>query len=253
MVETLRALGVATERKDSQKDEAMPSVPILGKSFAEVVNLQNRKGRSVARVEVSHKDLSQNLKRLDHCLVGSWDPKSVKGDDLRSWGTQMAQTWGLKGNLGLAKLERGKVLLEFEMVVEAEKALNLGGILLGKTFLQLEKWSPRTGCPMKREKKNEAWVRIVGLPISLWDQAILRKVGEKCGGFLAIDSQTEKLEELQWARILVKLNGDDILSVVEIGVEGVCYSLTLWWEVRPVMRLLPAERRGKNNGAERRG
>ena len=135
MVETLRALGVATERKESQKDEAMPSVPILGKSFAEVVNLQNRKGRSVARVEVSHKDLSQNLKRLDHCLVGSWDPKSVKGDDLRSWGTQMAQTWGLKGNLGLAKLERGKVLLEFEMVVEAEKALNLGGILVGKTFL----------------------------------------------------------------------------------------------------------------------
>ena len=58
---------------------------------------------------------------------------------------------------------------------------------------------------------------------------------------------------MQWARILVKLNGDDILSVVEIGVEGVCYSLTLWWEVRPVMRLLPAERRGKNNGAERRG
>ena len=253
MVETLRALGVAMERKESQKDEAMPSVPILGKSFAEVVNLQNRKGRSVARVEVSHKDLSQNLKRLDHCLVGSWDPKSVKGDDLRSWGTQMAQTWGVKGNLGLAKLEKVKVLLEFEMVVEAEKALNLGGILLRKTFLRLEKWSPRTGCPMKGEKKNEAWVRIVGLPISLWDQAILRKVGEKCGGFLAIDSQTEKLEELQWARILVKLNGEDIPSVVEIGVEGVCYSLTLWWKVRPVMRLLPAERRGKNSGAERRG
>ena len=51
---------------------------------------------------------------------------------------------------------------------------------------------------MEGEKKSEAWVRIVGLPISLWDWAILRKAGEKCGGFLAIDSQTEKLEELQW-------------------------------------------------------
>ena len=228
----------------------MPSVPILGKSYAEVVKLQNRKGRSVARVEVNHKDLNRNLKRLDHCLVGSWDPKSVKGDDLRSWGTQMAQTWGLKGNLGLAKLERGKVLLEFEMVVEAEKALNLGGILVGRTFLQLEKWSPKTGCLMEGETKNEAWVRIVGLPICLWDRAILRKIGEKCGGFFAIDSQTEKLEELQWVRILVKLNGEEIPSVVEIGVEGVCYSLTLWWEVRLIMRLLPTEKRGKNSGAE---
>ncbi|RVW48648.1 hypothetical protein CK203_102160 [Vitis vinifera] len=190
MVETLRALGVATERKESQKDEAMPLVSNLGKSFVEVVKLQNRNGRSVARVEVSHKDLSRNLKRLDHCLVGSWDPKAVKGEDLRSWGNQMARSWGLKGNLGLAKLERGKVLLEFEMV------------------------------------------------------------GEKCGGFLAIDSQTKRLEELQWARILVKLIGEEILSIVEIGVKGVCYSLTLWWEVRPVMRVLLATRRGKNSGVE---
>ncbi|RVW25100.1 hypothetical protein CK203_113764 [Vitis vinifera] len=189
-------LGVATERKESQKDEAMPSKPILGKTFAEVVKLQSRKGRSVARVEVSHKDLSRNLKRLDHYLVGSWDPRSVKGDDLRSWGTQMAQTWGLKGNLGLAKLERGKVLLEFEI--------------------------PKTGCLMEGEKKSEAWVRIVGLPISLWDRAILRKVGEKCGGFFAIDSQMEKLEELQWARILA----------------------------RPIMRSMPTEKRGKNSEAE---
>ena len=103
---------------------------------------------------------------------------------------------------------------------------------------------------MEGEEKNEAWVRIVGLPISLWDRDILRKVGEKCGEFLAIDTQTERLEELQWARILVKLIGEEIPSMIEIGVEGVCYSLILWWEVRPVTRVLPAERRGKNIGVE---
>ena len=84
MAETLRCLGVATERKESQKDEVMPSRPILGKTFAEVVKLPRRKGRVVARVEVSKKDLSRNLNKLAHCLVGSWDPKSVRGDDLRS-------------------------------------------------------------------------------------------------------------------------------------------------------------------------
>ena len=103
---------------------------------------------------------------------------------------------------------------------------------------------------LEGEKKNEAWVRIVGLPISLWDRDTLRKVGEKCGGFLAIDSQTERLEELLWARILVKLTDEEIPSMVEIRVEGVCYSLTLWWEVRPIMRVLPVARRGKNNGVE---
>lgn len=46
------------------------------------------------------------------------------------------------------------------------------------------------------ELRNEAWVRIIGLPISLWDPIILRRVGEECGGFLGIDPQMEKLEEL---------------------------------------------------------
>ena len=67
----------------------------------------------------------------------------------------------------------------------------------------------------------------MGLPVSLWDRDTLRKVGEKCGGFLAIDSQTKRLEELQWARILVKLTGEEIPSMIEIGVEGVCYTLIL--------------------------
>ena len=250
MLETLKALDVTMERKECQKEEKMPVAPSVGKSFAEVVKGQKRNGRSVARVEVSHKDLCRDLKRLDQCIVGSWDPKSMKGEDLRSWGNQMARFWGLKGNLRLAKLERGKVLLEFEMIAEAEKTLNMGGILVGKTFLRLEKWNLRTGCLLEREKKNEAWVRIVGLPISLWDWDTLRKVGEKCGGFLAIDSQTERLEELQWARILVKLTGEDIPSMIEIRVEGVCYSLILWWEVRPVMRVLPVERREENSGGE---
>ena len=93
-------------------------------------------------------------------------------------------------------------------------------------------------------------MRVVGLPISLWDRDTLRKVREKCGGLLAIDTQTERLEELQWARILVKLSGEELPSMIEIGVEGVCYSLVLWWEVRPVMRVLPTERRGKNSGVE---
>ena len=248
MLETLKVLVVTTERKECQKEEKMSVAPCAGSSYAEVVKGQKRNGRSVARVEVSHKDLCQNLKRLDQCIVGLWDPKSVKGGDLRSWGNQMARLWGLRGNLGLAKLEKGKVLLEFEMSAEAEKALNMRVILVGKTLLRLEKWNPRTGCLLEGEEKSEAWVRIVGLPISLWDRDIFRKVGEKCRGFLAIDSQTERLEELQWARILVKLSGEELPSMLEIGLEGVCYLLVLWWEVRPVTRVLSTERRGKNSG-----
>ena len=108
----------------------------------------------------------------------------------------MAKFWGLKGNLGMAKLESGKVLLEFEVMAEAEKALKAGEVSIGGFFMQLEKWSQMTGCLMEGEKEKEAWVRIVGLPISLWNRAILRRLREECGGFLDIDAKKEKMKEL---------------------------------------------------------
>ena len=120
----------------------------------------------------------------------------MREDDLRSWRIYLANFWSLKGNLGLAKLERGKVLLKFEFLAEVEKALKIGGISVGGSLLHLEKWRPELGCLMDGDKRSEAWVRIMGLPVSLWDRAILRRIEEECGGFLAVNSQTEKLEDL---------------------------------------------------------
>ncbi|RVX17540.1 hypothetical protein CK203_003884 [Vitis vinifera] len=111
--------------------------------------------------------------------------------------------------------------------------------------MRLEKWSQRMGCLMEGEREREAWVRIVGLPISLWDRDILSKIGEGCGGFLDIDVKTERMEELQWARILVRIKGEKIPNMVEIWVENMCYSLALWWETRPMLRALPTDERGK--------
>ena len=91
MLEILQALVGTTKRKEYQKEEKMPVAPGEGSSYAQVVKGHKRNGRSVARVEVNHKDLYQNLKRLGKCIVGSWDPRLAKGEDLRRWGNQMAR------------------------------------------------------------------------------------------------------------------------------------------------------------------
>ena len=67
----------------------------------------------------------------------------------------MAKFWGLKGNLGLTKLESGKVLLEFEVMAEAEKALKAGEVSIRGFFMWLEKWSQMTGCLMEGERERE--------------------------------------------------------------------------------------------------
>ncbi|KAL6342651.1 hypothetical protein AAG906_013057 [Vitis piasezkii] len=211
MVEMLRKMGVVTGRKESKQEELASVKPIMERS----------RGKNLVRVEVREEEISRNLSKLEHCLVGCWNPSLARGEDLEKLGILMAKAWGLKGKLVLARMEKGKVLLEFESLVEAKRVLSSGKRSLGGIQLCLESWSPKTGCLDE------------GLPISLWDLIILRRVGKS------------KLEELQWARILVKTNGEELPNVLEIWIEEVCYSLFLWWEIRPSLRKASFDNRGK--------
>eukprot|EP00261_Vitis_vinifera_P025202 XP_010657916.1 PREDICTED: uncharacterized protein LOC104881030 [Vitis vinifera] len=245
MAEMLRRLGCYVREESLPKKGATLLRSSMGKTYVEAAVQSKEKETAVVRVELCKRELSRNMGKLVHCLVGSWDPSSGKGDDLRGWGTKLAKFWSLKGNLGIAKLERGKALLEFEVLAEAEKALKIGGFPWAGSPLSLEKWRPERGCLPEGEKRSEAWVRILGLPVSLWERDILRRIGDACGGFLDTDSQTETLEDLQWARILVKLNKERPPNVVEVRTEEFCYELTLWWEIRPAVRMA-RKRKGKS-------
>ena len=65
-----------------------------------------------------------------------------------------------------------------------------------------------------------------------------------------MDPLTEKMVDLEWARILVKKKNGGLPSRLDIVVEEVCYSLYLWWEVRPEMRKVSSGSRSKGNYRE---
>ena len=204
MVESLRNMGFCFDKKENRQEERA-----TGRSYVEVAKEPKSRDITRVRVEVKGEEISKNLSKLEHCLVGNWNLSSAREEDLERLGWLVASEWGLKGKLGLARLGKGRVLLEFEFVEEARNVLASGKRLVGGLQMGLERWSPKSGCSTEREARNEAWVRILDLPISLWVPSILRRVGEACGGFLGVDPQMERMEELEWARILVKKSGDD--------------------------------------------
>ncbi|RVW78514.1 Transposon TX1 uncharacterized 149 kDa protein [Vitis vinifera] len=53
------------------------------------------------------------------------------------------------------------------------------------------------------------------------------------------------MEELQWARIRVRIKEDRIPNMVDIWVENTCYAVALWWEIRPTLRKLQADDKGR--------
>ncbi|RVW68460.1 hypothetical protein CK203_060200 [Vitis vinifera] len=99
----------------------------------------------VVRVEVRGEEISESLRKLEHCLIGSWNPSSANGVDLERLGWLMARSWGLQG------------------------------------WWEVSNWSWNDGAlgvvVRKKVGVGRNWVKILGLPISLWVPSILRKVG----------------------------------------------------------------------------
>ncbi|RVW30350.1 hypothetical protein CK203_103733 [Vitis vinifera] len=186
MVETLRRLGCANRGMTSQKKKEPRLKPSMAKTFTEVIKMLRGKIEQQSGWRSQRRSCARNLNKLDHYVVGIWNPSAAKGDGLR----------------------------------KAEQAIKLGSISVRGIFLRLEKWRPETGCLREGENKSEAWVRVVGLPVSLWERDILRRIGEECGGFLAVDSQTKKMEELQWARPVISGDGRKEREVCRNGRGG---------------------------------
>ncbi|RVW49309.1 hypothetical protein CK203_073238 [Vitis vinifera] len=97
----------------------------------------------------------------------------------------------------------------------------------------MERWHPEVGCFCNGAFASEVWVRVVGLPLHLWNREVFKLIGDGCGGFIAVDNKTESMAELQWARMLVKSAGRDTPSSVQIVDEMGCFSVQLWWESPP--------------------
>ena len=50
-------------------------------------------------------------------------------------------------------------------------------------------------------------MRIPGLPLQFWSMEFFKKVGDACGGFVAVDEETKESCYKKGVRIIVKNNG----------------------------------------------
>ena len=104
MAEMLRKLGANFGRNENKQEERAMVKPSMERSYAEMVKKLRSKDSKKVRVEVRRKEISRNLCKLEHCLVGSWNPNLVRGDDLERLGWLMANSWALKKKARVGKV-----------------------------------------------------------------------------------------------------------------------------------------------------
>ena len=125
------------------------------------------------------------------------------------------------------------MLFEFDFLEESNCVLERGSNLFRRGVLSLERWRLESGCVKSKNLVNEAWVRMVGLPLHLWTCEALKQIGNGCGGFLKVDTETTLRIEVSLARILVRLKGMARPNTVNILVGSRSYELQIWWELPP--------------------
>ena len=166
------------------------------------------------------------------------DQTSYSGiEELETW---FREVWSLNKEVKLTGLNEDLMLLEFNSPERAKWVLESGRRSFKGGRIQLDWWSPESGCTRSRGVGQEVWIRVVGLPLHLRKPEILRKIGDACGGFVAEDKGTGMKSEIKWARMLIKTEGIDRPNTVNILEGPRSYELQIWWEFPPwVMGVYP--------------
>ena len=116
---------------------------------------------------------------------------------------------------------------------EAEWVMENGSRIFRGEAMYLEWWSPSTGCVGRTDQDSEVWIRVFGLPLHLWTVDIMKRVGDRCRGFVVMDKETTHRKDLRWARILGKNSSSRRPSSVNLLAGARSYELQIWWEIHP--------------------
>ena len=214
------------------KAEVYKGGQIKDQSFAEITT-SGRKNQDTIWLDISDCIPKGDLGLLKHGVVGSWKSQPTTYPLLSEVEAWAKRAWRLKGSMLFYPLNQNLFFLGFDSSEEANWVMENGSRIFRGEVLHLEWWTQLTGCTRRKGQDQEAWIRVVGLPLHLWTREILKKVGDSCGGFVALDKETTLRTDLLWAKILVKMNSTRKPSSVNLLAGARSYELQIWWEIQP--------------------
>ena len=197
-------------------------------------------------LQLGESEMKCKEEQLRRCLVGWFREVAEPFPDLSLVQSAVTRLWSLKGGVKIYVFGGFLLLLDFELSLEAKRVVSRGSRRCLDKVLHLVRWTPKVGCLLEGGSPKEVWVRVLGLPLHLWSREVLQKIGDGCGGFVALDDDIAMLSHLQSARILVRSCGRVKPGSLQVVVGASSFSIQLWWEVPPSFSMLVP--RYNNNG-----
>lgn len=214
-----------------------------GRSFLEVANIDGWSSNTVVvekeeqrrrgcDIEVRADSTEKSMCFLGSCLVGRLENGAVMlpaAMEVQRWAQR---SWKVTAGVQVFDLGGFSFLFALPSVEEAQRVVKGQWGFEGRR-MKLEWWSPTGCCTKKGDDCSEVWVKILGLPLQLWDVEVFSAIGNFCGSFLYMDEETRLRSHLRWARIVVRASLENIPSTVKIAMGGWTFEVPLWVEKGP--------------------
>ena len=217
------------DKVENQKGELYPGTNL------DIMNPGRRRQETIW-LNTSESCSKGELGLLKFGVVGSWKTHPGTAQPLLEVEAWAKRVWKLEGRISIYPLNQNLFFMGFKLAEEARWVMEKGSRICRGGEMQLEWWTPYSGCNRSRDQENEVWIRVVGLPLHLWTGEILKKIGDNCGGFVALDEGTASKTELLWARLLVKINSNVKPASVNLLAGARSYELQIWWEIQPTVK-----------------
>ncbi|KAH0632407.1 hypothetical protein KY290_035830 [Solanum tuberosum] len=189
---------------------------------------------TAARKENQEQTRSEDNALLHRCLVGKFTggEEAPLRNEVRRWAMQ---TWRGIPNIQVYDRNGFYFLFEFQTRKVAEHIF-MGEWRRQGQVLEFKWWSPTISALPESLHLDWFWIRVLGLPLHLWNSEVMKQIRDACGGWLENEEETELKNHLRWARIRVRGPRQKIPSEIEVADDDFIYSLPIWCEAPALYR-----------------
>ncbi|XP_020218065.1 uncharacterized protein LOC109801415 [Cajanus cajan] len=114
--------------------------------------------------------------------------------------------WVRSGSIRIIDMPNDYYLVQFSAEEDYRHALYEGPWMIANHYILVQRWRPFFTITASQTRKVAARIRIPGLPIKLYNDHFLWRVGSKLGTMLKIDKLTSIHSRGKFARICVEVN-----------------------------------------------
>lgn len=247
------------DRDDFEGDEAdFPENRWYKEEFGED-EASNAEG--IPNIPVSDKELEEWSEPWGKTLVINVHGKKI---NFRALENKLNRDWARSGPIKIIDMPRGFFVVQFSKDEDYTHALFEGPWMIADHYIVVQRWRRNFLRSVRVETRMAVWIRIPKLPLELYNEKFLKRLGSRLGVLLKIDNLTTFHHRGQFARISIEIDlakpvvpqvvvRGETLKLEYEGLHTICFHCGIYGHRENVCLVKRAEEEAKKPAEEEGG